>query len=146
MAKPTIVTRASKGSALTWTEGDTNLENLRDATIGITDGTTSGTLDLNDTLAFTAGSNVTLSYNSTSKALTINAAGGSGITDVVQDTTPQLGGNLDVNGQSIVSVSNGNIAITPDGTGSIVLDGLNWPQADGTSKLGYSRWRHTNTS
>jgi hypothetical protein len=133
MAKPTIVTRASKGSALTWTEGDTNLENLRDATIGITDGTTSGTLDLNDTLAFTAGSNVTLSYNSTSKALTINAAGGSGITDVVQDTTPQLGGNLDVNGQSIVSVSNGNIAITPDGTGSIVLDGLNWPQADGTS-------------
>ena len=56
-----------------------------------------------------------------------------GITDVVQDTTPQLGGNLDVNGQSIVSASNGNIAITPNGSGSIVLDGLNWPQADGSA-------------
>jgi hypothetical protein len=28
---------------------------------------------------------------------------------------------------------NGNIAITPNGTGSIVLDGMNWPQADGTA-------------
>jgi len=53
------------------------------------------------------------------------------IDNVVEDTTPQLGGNLDVNGNSIVSASAGNIAITPDTTGSIVLDGLSWPQADG---------------
>jgi len=53
--------------------------------------------------------------------------------DVVSDTTPQLGGDLDVNGHSIVSVSAGNIAITPDTTGDIVLDGLNWPQADGSA-------------
>lgn len=53
--------------------------------------------------------------------------------DVVSDTTPQLGGNLDVNGQSIVSVSNGNITITPDGNGQIQLDGINWPTADGTN-------------
>ena len=108
MAKPTIITRASKGSALTWTEGDTNLTNLRDATIGITDGTTSGTLDLNDTLTFTAGTNVTLSYNSTSKALTINASGGAGggLANVVEDTTPQLGGDLDTNGYSIIGTSN----------------------------------------
>ena len=51
--------------------------------------------------------------------------------NVVEDTSPQLGGALDVNGQAIVSASAGNIAITPDTTGSIVLDGLNWPQADG---------------
>ena len=42
------------------------------------------------------------------------------MTDVVQDTTPQLGGSLDVNGQSIVSVSNGNIALTPNGTGEVI--------------------------
>lgn len=53
--------------------------------------------------------------------------------DVVDDTTPQLGGNLDVNGNSIVSVSNGNIAITPDGSGNIVLDGLTFPNADGSA-------------
>ena len=56
-----------------------------------------------------------------------------GMTDVVDDTTPQLGGSLDVNGNAIVSVSNGNIAITPNGTGSVVLNGLNWPQSDGTA-------------
>ena len=56
-----------------------------------------------------------------------------GITDVVQDGTPQLGGNLDVNGNSIVSVSNGNINITPNGTGRVVLDGLSYPQADGSA-------------
>lgn len=60
-------------------------------------------------------------------------SGSGGLADVVDDTTPQLGGDLDVNSNSIVSTSNGNIAITPNGTGSVVLDGLNWPQADGTN-------------
>jgi len=53
--------------------------------------------------------------------------------DVVNDTTPQLGGNLDVDGNSIVSTSNGDIAITPNGTGDVILDGLKYPQADGTA-------------
>ena len=53
--------------------------------------------------------------------------------DVVQDTTPQLGGDLDVNGNAIVSASNGNIAITPNGSGSVIIDGLSHPQADGNS-------------
>lgn len=41
--------------------------------------------------------------------------------DIVSDTTPQLGGDLDVNGNSIVSTSNGDINLTPNGTGRIVL-------------------------
>jgi len=56
-----------------------------------------------------------------------------GIADVVSDTSPQLGGNLDVNGNSIVSASGGNIAITPDTSGNIILDGLTFPNADGSS-------------
>jgi hypothetical protein len=55
-----------------------------------------------------------------------------GITDVVQDTTPQLGGNLDINTYSIVSTSDGNINITPNGTGKVVLDGISYPDTDGT--------------
>ena len=51
----------------------------------------------------------------------VSAAGG--LTDVVSDTTPQLGGNLDVNGNDIVSTSNGNIDILPNGTGVVNLDG-----------------------
>ena len=43
-------------------------------------------------------------------------------TNLVDDTTPQLGGDLDVNGQSIVSVSNGNIVLAPNGTGEVHID------------------------
>jgi len=42
--------------------------------------------------------------------------------DVVDDTTPQLGGDLDVNGNKIVSTSNGNIELEPNGTGDVILD------------------------
>ena len=45
------------------------------------------------------------------------------ISNVVEDSTPQLGGDLDVNGQDIVSTSNGNITITPNGSGVVRLDG-----------------------
>ena len=46
-----------------------------------------------------------------------------GLTDVSGDSSPQLGGDLDVNGQDIVSTSNGNITITPNGSGVVRLDG-----------------------
>ena len=51
------------------------------------------------------------------------SSGLGGITDVVADTSPQLGGDLDVNGQDIVSTSNGNIDILPNGSGVVNLDG-----------------------
>ena len=41
--------------------------------------------------------------------------------DVVDDTSPQLGGDLDVNGYDIVSTSNADIDIVPNGTGDVVL-------------------------
>ena len=53
--------------------------------------------------------------------------------ELICDTTPQLGGTLDVNGFAISSASDGNIAITPHGDGAVVLDGLSWPIADGTA-------------
>ena len=46
---------------------------------------------------------------------------GTGISDVVDDTSPQLGGNLDVNGNDIVSTSDADIDIIPNGTGDVVL-------------------------
>ena len=48
----------------------------------------------------------------------------SGISNVVEDTSPQLGGNLDVLARSITtSTTNGNIALTPNGTGVVMIDG-----------------------
>lgn len=65
------------------------------------------------------------------RTITFPDAGGTVMTSLADDTSPQLGANLDVNGSSIVSASAGNIAITPDTTGDIILDGQKWPQADG---------------
>ena len=45
------------------------------------------------------------------------------ITAVVEDTSPELGGNLDVLARDIVSSSNRNIDILPNGTGKVNLDG-----------------------
>lgn len=59
-------------------------------------------------------------------------AQGAGLNNVVEDTSPQMGGDFDVNGFSFISVSNGAITLTPDGTGPLILDGLTWPAADGT--------------
>jgi len=42
--------------------------------------------------------------------------------NLLSDLTPQLGGNLDVNGNEITSASNGDVTINPNGTGDIVLD------------------------
>lgn len=70
-----------------------------------------------------------LYYNTTTNSL--NYYNGSAFVAVVAgamtsleiDTTPQLGGNLDLNGNSIVSVSNGDITIAPNGSGEINLNG-----------------------
>ena len=54
-------------------------------------------------------------------ANTVNFIDSSVASDVVNDTTPQLGGNLDVNGNDIVSTSNANVDIVPNGTGDVTL-------------------------
>jgi len=53
----------------------------------------------------------------------ISGGTGGGLANVVEDLTPQLGGDLDINGKKIVSAGNGNIEIDPGGTGEIILHG-----------------------
>ena len=55
--------------------------------------------------------------------------GGGGIASVSADTTPILGGNLDVATFSIVSSSNRNISITPSGTGTTIISKVATPSA-----------------
>jgi hypothetical protein len=66
-------------------------------------------------------------------ANTVNWLDSTVVFDIVGDTTPQLGGDLDVNGNSLVSTSNGDITFTPNGTGKVVISGLSFPTADGTA-------------
>ena len=66
---------------------------------------------------------------------------GTGLKNVVEDTSPELGGNLDVLTHSIVSSSNRNITIAPNGTGQVVLNTefrvINTPAAPGAT-AGYN--------
>ena len=67
--------------------------------------------------------------------------GGSGISNVVDDTSPQLGGNLDVQSREInTSATNGNIKLTPNGTGCIEVKGAGGN--DGTIQLNCSANSH----
>ena len=59
----------------------------------------------------------------TRSSLVSGLATSTGISNVVEDTSPQLGGDLDVNSNGLVSTSNGNIALTPNGTGVVRIDG-----------------------
>jgi len=118
---------------------ETNNLSTVSGTLPVANGGT-GVTALSSLNAADLGSNNGVSDATDGYVLTADGTGGvaweaatGGISDIVSDTTPQLGGNLDVNGQSIVSVSAGNISITPDTTGKIILDGLSWPTADGTT-------------
>ena len=61
--------------------------------------------------------------------------------DLITDTTPQLGGDLDVNGNAFVSTSNGDIEFTPNGTGVIKFNDLAYiPQQALTSSSNAIAW------
>ena len=55
------------------------------------------------------------------------------LTTVSGDLNPVLSGNLDVNTNSIVSTIGLDIKITPGGGGFVIIDGLKYPQTDGTA-------------
>jgi hypothetical protein len=81
MAKPSITKRLTKSAALTYSELDTNFQNLADATLTLRAGTggTNVTADLNGTITLVAGTGVTLSGDNSAKTITVNSsAGGSG--------------------------------------------------------------------
>jgi hypothetical protein len=80
-------------------------------------------------VTYSTSNGVEISPNST-QAVTGDGGGSSGVfksltpsTDLINDLTPQLGGDLDVNGKNIVSVSNGDIDIVPHGTGAFNVTG-----------------------
>ena len=77
---------------------------------------------LSDTpVAFSGAGGKTVKVNSAGNALEFVTVTGS---DVVDDTTPQLGGSLDVQTNEITtSTTNGNVKLNPNGTGVIEIKG-----------------------
>jgi len=58
------------------------------------------------------------------RSTVIAGTGSSGdLSNVVEDETPQLGGNLDMNGKDIITTSNATLDLAPNGTGTVVVRG-----------------------
>ena len=96
---------------------------------------------LSDTpVNFTGAAGKTLKVNSAGNAIefvTVTTP----TQDIVDDTTPQLGGNLDVQTREInTSTTNGNIKLNPNGTGVVEIKGAGG--ADGTLQLNCSANSH----
>lgn len=78
-------------------------------------------------VTYSTSNGVEIASNST-QAVTGDGGGASGVfksltpsTDLINDLTPQLGGDLDVVTHDIVSTSNRDIDIVPNGTGAVRL-------------------------
>ena len=79
----------------------------------------SSSLDEGD-LFYNSSDNVLKFYNGSSWQ-SLNT---SGLNNIVEDTSPQLGGNLDVQAREInTSTTNANIILAPDGTGMLEVKG-----------------------
>jgi len=73
---------------------------------------------------------------------TTSVGSGGGLSDIVQDTTPQLGGDLDVQASEInTSTTNGNIKLNPNGSGVVEVKG-DGGSNDGTIQLNCSQNSH----
>ena len=66
--------------------------------------------------------NVAIGGTVTATAFSGSGASLTGV-DVVNDTSPQLGGNLDMNGNDIITTSNADLELAPNGTGKVVVKG-----------------------
>jgi hypothetical protein len=69
-----------------------------------------------------ASDNVAIGGTVTASAFSGSGASLTGV-DVVNDTSPQLGGNLDLNGNDIVTTSNADLELAPNGTGHVTVKG-----------------------
>ena len=69
-------------------------------------------------------SDVTITASATGEYIRYNgSAWVDSALSVVDDTTPQLGGNLDTNSNEIITASNANLVLRPNGTGHVFLGG-----------------------
>ena len=123
----------TKGSSLTFQELDNNfIHLLRQGSVTVRgdSGTdqTLGEADKDSILQFDGGTNITTALTSDSAGQTVVTINTSALANIVEDTTPQLGGTLDAQSNNFTNVGTLNSHTIPGGTGTFAL----------TSQLGIS--------
>ena len=107
LARTTIIASSNSNSAVTLGSG------TKDVFI---------TIPASKLVVEDGSNNVSIGGTVTATAFSGSGASLTGV-DVVNDTSPQLGGNLDLNGNDIVTTSNANLELAPNGTGKVVVKG-----------------------
>ena len=108
-----------------------------DATINVDAGVVTGATSITSTtfsgdLTGAVTGNADTATSATT-AGTVTTAAQTAITSLGTLTALQTD-NININGNTIISTDTaGNINVTPDTTGDLILDGVKWPQADGTA-------------
>lgn len=120
---PDVATRASKQLGFD-SSGNLVAEEGKVSTVSISASGLSAGSSPTATATFTASSGaLALALGIPAGATGATGPAGGGLADLSADTTPQLGGDLDMNGQDIVTTSNADIELNPNGTGKTVLKG-----------------------
>ena len=146
-----IDTDSNSDFSIFGSQGEFRIRDQSNTTNRITiasDGTTTidGNLDCSSGVDVTG--NITVSGNVDGRDVAADgtkldgiASGATAFANVVEDTSPQLGGNLDVQSNKITTAtSNGNVKIEPNGTGVVEILGAGGN--DGTLQLNCSQQSH----
>jgi hypothetical protein len=129
---------------LTWTEGDANITNLNNDKMEKSTPALAGNLDVGSYSITTTTTNgtITIEPNGTGDLHVITDSLRIGDLNAEARISTYGTGNLVLTTNEgndpdpTITIGNGanaNITIAPTGTGYIILDGLNWPIADGTN-------------
>jgi hypothetical protein len=144
------------------------LTNLPSAPVSSVAGRTGAVVIYSDDVGGVDGTGLTISGTGATSALNVDAGTGAnqivqldgssrlpavdgsqltnlptGLQDVVDDTSPQLGGDLDVQARILTtSTVNGSIGLEPDGTGSVVARGTGAGNTPGTITLNCEQNTH----
>lgn len=144
-----ITLRTQKGSELTFQELDNNFSDLNGRVTTLEGSGGSSKIELTDLSVTTnsASGNGTLTYNNVTGVFAytppdLSSFATSALENVVEDTTPQLGGDLDVNGK-IITAASLNVSLNPPAGGFLHL-GLG--TADAHSVMMYDMYKFPKAS